>query len=344
MAAEARVWTLGQIASLVDGKLHGPSDQPVSRPVPAGWDEPSGITFAEDEANLSKAQGSSVGAVLIGPGMVLGDRPHIVVSSPRAAFFRVLGAFETQPFLESGVHPTAVVAPEATVEPGASVGAFAVIEARAVVESGARVFAHCYVGQGSRIGARSVLMPGVVLYPNVVIGADCLLHSGVVLGCDGFGFFWDGSRQMKIPHAGHLRVGDMCEFGANTCIDRATCGDSIVGEGVKLDNLVHIGHNARIGAHTVMAGQVGVSGSVTLGERCVIGGQSGITDHVTVAGGTRVGGMSGVSNDVPDAKELFGIPARPLAESMRSLAALRKLPELFKRVMALESQIKRTQD
>jgi UDP-3-O-[3-hydroxymyristoyl] glucosamine N-acyltransferase len=312
--------------------------------VPAGWNEPSGIAFAEDEANLKKVLDSSVGAVLIRPEMAISDRPHIVVSSPRTAFFKVLQAFEPLPSLESGVHPTAVVSPLATVESGASVGPLAVIEAGAVVETEARVFAHCYLGQGSRVGARSVLMPGVVLYPNVEIGADCLLHSGVVLGCDGFGFFWDGTKQVKIPHAGRLKLGDMCEIGANSCIDRATCGDSIVGEGVKLDNLVHIGHNAQIGAHTVMAAQVGVSGSVTLGERCVIGGQSGVTDHVTVAGGTQVGGMSGVSNDVPEAEELFGIPARPLEESMRSLAALRKLPELFKRVRALESRIKGSKD
>lgn len=332
-------WTLGELAGLLGGRLDGPADLPITRPVSSHDEDPQGICFAESEPHLLRAIKGAVGALLVDNKADVGGKPAIRVESPRFAFAKLL-AIASRPLpLSSGVHPLASVAETAKIAPTARIGAYAVVEAGAVVEDDARVYPFCYVGENCRIGQGTVLYPHVVLYQDVEIGSQCVLHSGCVLGADGFGFFWDGSRRRKIPQVGGVDVGDDVEVGANTTIDRATAGATRVGEGTKLDNLIQVAHNASIGKHTVVAGLSGISGSSRIGDRVVIGGGVGIKDHVTITDDVALGGRTGVEKDILEPGEYFGTPARPAAEAVRAFLLAPKLPELFSRLRALEKRL-----
>jgi UDP-3-O-[3-hydroxymyristoyl] glucosamine N-acyltransferase len=241
--------------------------------------------------------------------------------------------------LQEGVHPTAVVDPSAKIDPAAFVGAFAVIERGACIEAGARVFPFCYVGENCVVGSEATLNPGVVLYQDVCIGARSIIHGGVVIGGDGFGFVWDGKRRIKVPHVGGVKIGDDVEIGAGTTIDRGTAGDTTIGRGTKLDNLVQIAHNVRIGEDSVIAAQNGISGSCTIGNRVVMGGQGALSDHATLVDDVTFGGRTGSSQDILEPGTYFGTPARPIQEAMRSYLLVPKLPELMSRLRTLEKRI-----
>lgn len=345
MAQDQRPRILGEIARVIGGELSGDPDFEIDRPVPAGQSDPKGITFAGNEKFLSLALGSNVGAIIVPPETA--EKPgHNLIrcADPRRAFGVVLALFERQHKEEPGVHATAIVEPGAAIAEGASIGAYAFVSESAVVESGAVVMPFAYLGPGCTLGARSRMFPHAVLVQDVVTGPDCIFHPGCVIGADGFGFAWDGEKQQKVPQAGGIRIGAGVEIGANTCIDRATAGDTIISDGVKLDNLVQIGHNSQIGAHTVMASQVGISGSTQVGERNVFGGQAATSDHVTIGDGMVFGGRSGIISNMDKPGEYFGLPAVPLPTAMRIMALQTRLPELFKRMRALEQQIERLSD
>jgi UDP-3-O-[3-hydroxymyristoyl] glucosamine N-acyltransferase len=183
------------------------------------------------------------------------------------------------------------------------------------------------------------VFPHAVLYQDVVLGERCVVHSGAVLGADGFGFVWDGDKQHKVPQIGGVVVGDDVEFGANTCVDRATCGETLVGRGTKLDNLVQVAHNVSIGEHTVIAAQVGIGGSSSIGSRDTIGGDVAVSDHVSIADGVVVGGRSGVFQDIAEPGEYAGFPPLPVVSAMRVMALQTRLPELFRRLKQLEGEV-----
>jgi UDP-3-O-[3-hydroxymyristoyl] glucosamine N-acyltransferase len=180
----------------------------------------------------------------------------------------------------------------------------------------------------------------VVLYRDVSVGANSIIHSGAVLGADGFGYVWTGKERMKVPQVGRVVVDADAEIGANTTIDRATAGATTIGEGVKLDNLVQIGHNVSIGDHSVIAAQSGISGSTNVGKRVVMGGNVGTNDHISIADDVVLGGRSGVDRDIKEAGLYFGTPARPGAEAKRSMLIIPKLPDLLSRIRALEKKVK----
>lgn len=344
MAQNLRTWTLAQIAEAVGGTLAGPSDQPVIRAVPAGYNDPHAVTFAGNEAYLQKALSSQVGAVLVPVECPEVDKPVIRVPNPRAAFGIVLAVLRRPLPLNPGIHPTAVVSPGAQIDETAQIGPFAVVESRARIEAGAQIFPHAYVGENCLVGENSVLYPGVVLYQDVQLGKNCILHSGVVLGADGFGFAWNGQHQQKIPQIGGVILGDNVEIGANSAVDRATCGETVLGNGVKLDNLVQIGHNVEVGDHTVMAAQVAIGGSSTVGQKVTIGGQAALSDHVSVPDETVLGGRTGVVSTLEQPGEYFGLPPAPVHTAMRTMALQQRLPELFQRLRALEKQVKELQN
>ncbi len=335
MEKEAPAWTLGSIAAMLGGEAVGPADLPIRGPVNAGSDDPAGITFAESDAYLQAAEASGVGAVIVGPDVAT-SKPSIRVQVPRLAFFKLLHLAERPMTAEPGVHATAVVDPSATVEEGASVGPFAVIGPHARVEAGAIIGPHCVVGDRSAVGAGTRLYPRVTLYQDVILGRGCTVHSGVVIGADGFGFVWDGRTHVKVPQVGGVRIGDQVEIGANTCIDRATAGDTVIESGSKLDNLIQVGHNGRIGKHVIIAGQSGISGSVTIGDRSVLGGGVGTNDHVVIGADVKLGGRSGVDKDILEPGEYFGTPARPAREALKAFVLTTKLPEIWQRLRRLE--------
>lgn len=302
---------------MVGGSAEGEAEVRYLRPVPAYEPDPTGVAFAESQAYVQKAIESGVGALLVTPEMSY-DRPCVRVAAPRVAFLALLTAYgERRPrsaVLAEAVSPDATVHPSAVLGPG------------------------CFVGPGCVIGESCWLGPNVSLIQDVRIGANCVIHAGAVLGADGFGYAWDGFEHRKVPQVGGVVLGDNVEIGANSCVDRATCGDTQIGTGTKIDNLVQIGHNVRIGRHVVIAGGTAVAGSVTIGDGAVIGGMTAIADHVTVCAGARIAGMTGVTKDVVQPGDYFGIPARPASEAMRQIVLVGRLPSLFERVDRLEAQ------
>ena len=334
-------WTLGQLGQLLDAEVRGPEGLTIRRPVPAGSDDPEGLTFAESAKYLETVLASKVGAVIVDRDTPEFDKPSLVVDVPRLAFFQLLSMAERKHSVATGVHPTAIIDPGATVSATACIGPYVVVAAEATIGERVQVFPFCYIGPGCTIGDDCRLMPGAVLVQDVSLGSRNLVHSGVVLGSDGFGFVWDGERQVKVPQVGGVQVGPDVEIGSNTTIDRATSGDTTLADDVKIDNLVHIGHNSRIGAHTVLAGLVGVSGSVTLGERVVVGGQAGFADHLTVGDDVLLAGRTGVFGDLVEPGEYFGVPPRPIGHAMRVMALQQRLPELVSRIRALEEELEK---
>jgi UDP-3-O-[3-hydroxymyristoyl] glucosamine N-acyltransferase len=325
-------WTLAELAQLLGATVGDSPDFIVLRPVPADSDDPRGLTFCESRKYLRLVNAHSVGAVIVPPGLRV-DRPHLVADDPRAAFERFLGMCRRPLPARAGVHPTAVIDSAAEVHSTASIGPYVVVERGARIEAGARIFPHCYVGEDCVVGENTVLYPHVVLYQDVSVGARCVVHAHAVLGADGFGFRWDGQVQQKVEQAGAVVVGDDVEIGAGSAIDRATAGVTAVGNGVKLDNMVQIGHNARIGDHTVICGQSAVAGSAVLGERVTMGGQTGVADHVEVGAGVSLAGRAMTARDLPEPGVYYGVPARPLAEGLRIAA---RLPHLHERIERLE--------
>ena len=338
MEKEAQSWTLGTLAAALEGELMGPADLVIRRPVSAGDDDPDGLTFAENPNYLARVESSGVGAVLIGFDMTT-TKPAIRVDVPRIAFFKLLHMSIRPWQIAPGVHATAVVDPTATVSGTATVGAYAVVGAAAHIGDRAVLHPHAVIGDRSVVGEGSIVHPHAVLYPDVELGCHCVVHSGAVIGADGFGFLWDGQKRLKVPQVGGVKIGNHVEIGANTCIDRATAGDTMIGDGSKLDNLIQVGHNVKIGQHVVIAGQSGISGSVTIGDRATLGGGVGTNDHISIAADVSLGGRSGVDRDITEAGEYFGTPARPAREALRTFMTYTKLPDIWSRLRKLEKRL-----
>lgn len=268
-------------------------------------------------------------------------RALIRARQPRGAFAAAVALLYPRPAVRPGVHATAVVDSEAAVDPSSEVGPRAVIEARARVGPGCRIGAGSFVGAGSVLGRDCVLYPNVTVYSGVTIGDRAVLHSGCVIGADGFGFVLAGDRYEKFPQVGTVVIEDDVEIGANTCIDRAALGVTQIGRGVKLDNMVHIGHNCRIGAHVVIAAQTGLSGGVIVEDYAVIGGQVGIGDKARIESRAVLGSGCGVltSKIVRGGQVVWGTPARPLKEHLTQLANLARLPDLRAEVQELRRRV-----
>lgn len=339
METQVHGWTLGEIAAMVGGELVGPADLRITRCVPAGYEDPHGITFAESDEYLALCTATKVGAVIVPRSTPELTVPTVRVDSPRMAFGLLLSRFARPLPLSPGVHPTAIVSQNAVVDPSASIGAYAVVEDGARIGASCRVYAFAYIGESCVLGESCVVFPHAVLYQDVALGARCIVHSGAVVGADGFGFVWDGKKQQKVPQIGGVLIGDDVEIGANTCIDRATCGETLVGDDTKLDNMVQVGHNVSVGKHTVLAAHVGIGGSSKLGDNVAVGGDAAISDHVTIADGVVLGGRSGVFQDIDEAGQYLGLPPLPIASAMRVMALSSRLPELFKRIKQLEDQV-----
>jgi UDP-3-O-[3-hydroxymyristoyl] glucosamine N-acyltransferase len=266
----------------------------------------------------------------------------IRVDEPRGGFASVIELLYPRPPITPGAHPTAVIAPDAEIAPSAAIGPHAVIGAGVRIGERTSIGPSCTIGAGARIGADCVLHPHVTIYDHVSIGDRAVLHSGCVLGADGFGFVRGPDGYQKFPQIGRVEIGDDVEIGANSCIDRAALGVTRIGDGVKLDNLVHIGHNCSIGKHVVIAAQTGLSGGVVVEDYAVIGGQVGIGDKARIETGAVLGSGCGIltSKIVRKGQVVWGTPARPLKEHLEQLASLSRLPKLRKQIAELEKRLR----
>ena len=247
----------------------------------------------------SEAEASAAGAILTGPSTEGLRQDLLVADDPGLALVELLRLFHPEPAAAPGVHPTAVIGAGARVAATASIGPYVVIGEGAEIGDGAVLHPFVCVGAGAKVGASAVLHPHAVLYPGAVVGERVVLHSGVVVGADGFGYIARRGRHVKVPQVGAAVLEDDVEVGANSAIDRATLDETRIGAGTKIDNLVQVGHNVRVGRSSILCGQVGIAGSATLGDGVVLAGQSGVTNRVTIGDGARVAGKSAVFDDVP---------------------------------------------
>ncbi len=340
MAEQKSHWTLGELARILGGTCEGPEDLIVERPTPAEGGDRKGIAFAESDKFLAKAEVAGVGAVILHEDERKTSLPSIRVKNPRVAFGTVLAMAHRPLPINDGISSQSSINQESTIDPTAAIGPFVTVERGAQIGAGAKIYAGCYIGENCTVGAGSVLYPNVVMYQDVTVGAGCIIHSGVVLGADGFAFVWTGQNQQKIPQVGKVAIADNVEVGANTCIDRAMCGVTSIGQGTKLDNLIQIGHNTTIGENTVMAAAAGVSGSCKIGNRNTIGGQAAFSDHASTCDDVILGGRTGVTGDIKAPGAYLGLPARPYQEAIKALALSTKLPEMLSRIRALEAKIR----
>ena len=258
-----------------------------------------------------------------------------------AAVLKLLEMYNAMKPQKKGISKMVSISEKATVAEDCYIGDFAVIEAGAVIESGAKIYPQVYIGDGVKVGTGTTLYAGVKVYEGCKIGANCIIHAGAVIGADGFGFLPkpDGTFD-KIPQLGNVIIEDNVEIGANTCIDRAKTDSTIIRKGVKLDNLIQIGHNVEIGENTVSSAQMGIAGTSKIGRNCFLAGQVGIADHVTIGNYVKIGSKSGLDKDVPDGEIRFGYPALPGMNYHRCFAVFKNLPDLQNRVRALEKSIK----
>lgn len=331
--------TLGEIAALLQGVLDGPGDLQIERITGIETGDPNALGFAESAKYLARAKSQGIGALLVPNDLASEGVPCIRVENPRMAFFHLLHLVDRPYPIQSGIHPTAVIDPRARVDESANIGPYAVIDAFAVVGPRVVIMPHVYVGEFCEIGAGTRVLPNAVLVRNVTLGENCLVHSGAVLGADGFGFAYDGKHRIKIPQVGSVTIGDNVEIGANSAVDRATAGATIIGSGTKLDNLVQIGHNSRLGTDCAVAGHVGIAGSTTVGDRVVFGGQAGTRDHITIGNDINIGGRGGVSTDILEPGDYLGSPAIPALKGIKNLLLQNRLSELFNRLRALEKKV-----
>ncbi|MFM2154072.1 MAG: hypothetical protein RL199_2507 [Pseudomonadota bacterium] len=287
------------------------------------------VIVSASDSSLSELEGKAV----------------LVASSPYAAFAKASAWFHPETRPAPCVDPRAVVAADAVVDPSAHIGALAVVETGASVGAGAVVHPLAYVGAGAVIGDHAVLWPHAVVREGCIVGARCVLHSGAVVGADGFGFAFDpegdgtGPMHRKVPQVGIVRLEDDVELGANSCVDRATMGETVVGRGTKVDNLVQIAHNVQVGALTVIAAQAGIAGSAKVGMGVQVGGQAGVVGHIAVGDLAKLGARTAVMRDVEAGATMMGTPAVDANVWKRSTVAVQKLPDLLKELRELKARV-----
>lgn len=329
-AAPRRTLTAAEVAALTGGRLVGSPDVTVAAIAPLERAGPGDLSFLASARYVPYLERSRAAILLCAESLsaaAAGPATRIIVPDPHAALVKVLGVLYPPPAWAAGVHPTAVVGPGATWVDPVAIGPYVVLGRKVRLGRNVRLGAHCVIGDGVTIGDDSELNPQVTCYPGTIVGRRAILHSGVRLGGDGFGYLpgRDGGSHHKIPHVGHCVIGDDVEIGTNSCVDRGSVDDTVIDDGTKIDNLVHIAHNVHVGKRCLIMALAGIAGSCRIEDDVIIAGQVGISDHVTVGRGARVLVQGGVIGDVPAGGTVWGTPARPHREVLRAQAALFRL-------------------
>lgn len=332
--------TVRQLAELVGGELLGDGDLPILAARPLTEAGPGDLTFLDSDKHLAAWNASPAAAAVVPASVPVNGRPLIRVAEPLLAFADIVRTLQNRPsVIRSGIDPTAHIHPTATLGVDVTVGPFTVIGEGCVIGDRSRVLAGVVLGANCRIGVDCTIHPQVVLYDDCTLGERVVIHANAVLGADGFGYRPVNGRHIKVPQLGRIEIGDDVEIGAGTTIDRGTFGPTTIGEGTKIDNLVMIGHNCRIGRHNILCSQVGIAGSTTTGDYVVMAGQVGVADHVQIGDGVTLGARSGLAQDVPAGAKLLGAPARPDRDAIRIMLALDRLPDLLKDMRRLKQKL-----
>jgi UDP-3-O-[3-hydroxymyristoyl] glucosamine N-acyltransferase len=337
-SAGTRPLAASEIAALTGGKLVGLGTTTVAGIAPLERAGPGDLSFLASPRYVPYFERTSASVVLVAPALESspgGPETRIIVPDPYAALLVVLPVLYPQAVWEAGVHPTAVVGRGTTWQEPVEIGPHACLGRGVQLGRNVRIGAGCVLGEGVAVGDDTQLYPGVTLYAGTALGRRVIVHAGAVIGSDGFGYIpgkasesGGGGEHRKIPHVGRCLIGDDIEIGANTCIDRGSVDDTVIGSGTKIDNLVHIAHNVRIGARCLIMAQAGIAGSVQVEDDVIIAGQAGISDHLTIGRGARLLVQSGHIADVPAAATMFGYPARAHREFLRAQVAMYRLAKI----------------
>ena len=324
------MYTLKQLAEQTDGKIVGDPATAISGIRPFDEAGPGEITVAFTKKYLDQLDSTSATAVIVPQKVESESKALLTVENPKLAFAKILQLFTSEPFTALGVSHLAHIGAHCEIADRVAIHPFATIGENVFIGDQVSIGAGTVVGPECQIGKGTTLHPNVTLYPKSIIGERVILHSGTVIGADGFGYVFDGTEQVKMPQTGRVEIGDDVEIGANSCVDRATFGSTVIERGVKLDNHVHIAHNCRIGENTIIVGCVGVSGSVTIGRNCLLAGQCGTVDHVSIGEGSTVLARAVVTKDVPPNSTISGRHGRSHRQELKHEALLRKLPEIYR--------------
>jgi len=335
--------TAGELAEYLGAKLSGDAHAVVSGVASPETARAEDLIYLDSARHRDRAASSAARTVIARSDSGLEGKTILEVADPKFAFTKAAASILDEPAPPAGVHPTAIVSATARLGEGASVGPYVVIEDDVSIGARTAIEAFSFIGRGSRVGENCRVHPRVTLYPGVRLGDRVQLHSGAVIGGDGFGYVFGEGRHWKFPQIGSVEIGDDVEIGANTTIDRGSLEATRVDTGVKIDNLVQVAHNVQIGEHSVIAAQSGVSGSSTIGKHCVVAGQVGIADHCRLDDGAVVGAQAGIptGKTIRGGQIVWGTPARPLDKFKEQYARFARLPDLAERVRRLETSTNR---
>ena len=334
--------TAKELAGFLGCALEGDGSASISgvaSPASAGTRD---LIYVEGARHVEVASRSAARCVLIPPGLVLTGKILLRSDNPKLAFARAAEWLVLPRPIAQGVHPTALISASAKLAPHVAVGPYAVVEDEVEIGAGSEVGAFCFLGRGARIGESCRLYPRVTLYAGARLHNRVTVHSGAVIGSDGFGYVADQGRHRKFPQIGQVEIHDDVEIGANTTVDRGSLDRTEIGPCVKLDNLVHVAHNVRIGENTLIAAQTGISGSSSVGKNVLAGGQVGVADHCRIEDGAVLGAQTGIPSGkaIRAGQFVWGTPARPMKKFKEQYAWLSRLPELAERIRGLEGRAK----
>ncbi len=332
--------TAGDLARYLGAKIHGDTLAPLSGLANPESATPEDLIYVDSPRHAARAAESVARCVLVLPGTSLAGKTILEIENPKFAFAKAAAWLLPRPQLRPEIHPSAIVSASARLAPNIRVGPYVVIEDGVEIGAGTSVDAFCFLGNGARLGENCWLHPRVTLYAGARLRDRVEVHSGAVIGGDGFGYVFGDGRHLKFPQLGSVEIGDDVEIGCNTTIDRGSLERTQIGAGVKIDNLVQIAHNVRIGENSVVAAQVGISGSCTVGTRVLVGGQVGIAPHCKLEDDAIIGAQAGIPSGktIRRGQTVWGTPARPFARFKEQYGWLSRLPDLAERVRKLEQE------
>jgi UDP-3-O-[3-hydroxymyristoyl] glucosamine N-acyltransferase len=335
---------LKELAEYVGGTVVGEDEVEISGVAAIEVAQAGEITFIAHPRYLPKLAETKAAAVIVSKEVASPHKPLLCVSNPYLAFAKILTLFSQKPHQPKGIDPNAWISPTAQLGQEMTIYPFVFIGDRCRIGDRVTLYPGVYVGEDSSIGDETALYPNVSIYPGTVIGKRVILHSGVVVGADGFGYVKEGKKNVKIPQMGKVEIEDDVEIGANTTIDRATLGKTIIRRGVKIDNLVQVAHNVVIGEDSIIVAQVGIAGSTKIGSNVTLAGQVGVADHVEIGDNVMVGAQSGVAHDLAANQGYTGSPALPHREFLRAATVFPKLPEMRKTLIEIEKHLKKIEE